>query len=117
MQHESILPEGNLLPNSYASARRLIEPHSMDVCPKCNASRYKHGTRPVKKFIYLPVGPRLVRMFETKHLAQVLQAHANTSQVTTSCMYDIHDSNLPIPLIEYLRVTKDAYPLLFALMV
>ena len=114
MQHNSILPEGNLLPDSYASARRLIEPHlvqkevyhacpndcilfrneysSMDVCPKCNANRYKYGTRPVKKFIYLPLGPRLVRMFRTKHLAQILQAHGGASQVTTSCMYDIHDS-------------------------
>ena len=113
MQHNKILPEDNLLPDSYVSARRMIEPFlakketyhvcpndcvlfrnkfaSLTECPKCNANRYKHGVIPERKFVYLPLGPRLIRMFRTKKLAEVIQAHINT-QGTTSFMHDIHDS-------------------------
>lgn len=74
MQH-NILPKGNLLPDSYTSARRLIEPFLVQkevyhacpndcilfrnlyaintTCPKCNASQYKHGNLPARSsFIF-----------------------------------------------------------------
>lgn len=85
---KSILPLGNLLPSSYSLAQRLLEPllvktevyHACPndcipfcnqyaketVCPKCNASRYKSGKQPIRRFIYLPIGPRLIRMFGSK---------------------------------------------------
>lgn len=114
MQHD-ILPEGHRLPDSYISARRLIEPFlvkpivfdacsndcilyrnayaSATECPKCKAPRYKREKIPARKFVYLPLGPRLVRMFGTKHLAQIVQAHPGASgQRTYTDMYDIHDS-------------------------
>lgn len=61
-------------------------------CPKCNSNRYKHGASPARKFVYLPLAPRLTRMFHTKKLAEVIQAHIGTKG-TTSCMSDIHDSS------------------------
>ena len=112
-QHNIMLLDGNLLPDSYISARRLIEPSLVQkevyhacpndcilfrnqfadkvTCPKCGASRYKHGNLPARKFIYLPLGPRLARIFRTKNLAEVVQAHIGTKGMT-SFMYDIHDS-------------------------
>ena len=85
---QSILPEGNLLPSSYPLARRLLEPllvktevfhacpndcilfrneYAEDtVCPKCKANRYINARQPIRKFIYLPIGPRLIRMFGSK---------------------------------------------------
>ena len=113
MQHNKILPEGNLLPDSYAAACRMIEPFlarketyhvcpnhcvlfrnefaNMTACPKCNTSRYKHGVTPERKFTYLPLGPRLSRMFHNKNLAEIIQAHISI-QNTASFMHDIHDS-------------------------
>ena len=113
IQHNSILPEGNLLPESYTSARQLIEPFLIQkevyhacpndcilfrnkfankvTCPNCGTNRYKHGTSPARKFIYLPLGPRLARLFRTKHLSEIIQSHIFTKE-TTSFMRDIHDS-------------------------
>ena len=85
---KSILPDNNLLTDPYTSARKLLEPllvkmevyHACPndcilfrnqyayniVCPMCNANRYNSAKHPVRKFISLPVGPRLVRMFGSK---------------------------------------------------
>ena len=46
----------------------------------------------MRKFVYLPRGPRLARMFGTKNLAQIVQAHPGASTPSDSDMYDIHDS-------------------------
>ena len=109
---QSILPQGNLLPSSYSLARRLLEPLLVktqvfhvcpndcvlfrnqyaenSACPKCNAVRYKSAKQPIRRFIYLPIGPRLIRMFGSKNIAHLLQAHL--TQSSTDSMYDIHDS-------------------------
>lgn len=109
---QSILPEGNLLPRSYPLARRLLEPllvktevfhacpndcilfrneYAEDtVCPKCKANRYINARQPIRKFIYLPIGPRLIRMFGSKNIARLLQDHFASS--STEFMYDIHHS-------------------------
>ena len=96
MQHHSILPQPNLLPDSYSSALSLIEPFLIkpleyDVCrndcvifrgehatlvecPVCGSDRYKDI--PFRCFRYLPVGPQLERLFGTASLVQLVQAHA-----------------------------------------
>ena len=114
MQHD-ILPKGHRLPSSYHSARTLIEaflvkPVVFHVCsndcivyrneyadathcPECKAARYKRGKLPVRKFVYLPIGPRLVRLFGTENLAQLVQSHPGATRPADHCdMYDIHDS-------------------------
>ena len=46
-------------------------------CPKCNANRFKPNTCiPVQKFTYLTIGPRLIRLYGTDKVAQILQAHS-----------------------------------------
>ena len=92
MQHHEILPSGNLLPDSYNSAMKVIEPyllqpltfhacdciifhneyHSLTHCPKCGSSRYKNDMVPVRRFIYLPLGPHLERLFGTSKLSQIV---------------------------------------------
>ena len=112
LQHKSILPEGNLLPDSYEAALNMIKPFLVEpvgyhACPDdcilfrkeyaelsqcsiCNAQRFKPGTHiPARQFTYLPIGPRLVRIYGTSSTAQMLQTHNNSSNCT---MYDIHDS-------------------------
>lgn len=112
MQHYEILPSGNRLPASYSDAMKLVEPFliqpiifhacpndcivfrgdyiALDTCTVCGASRYDDTGSPAKRFTYLPVGPRLVRLFGTPNLAKIVQAHGlnNSSEI----MYDIHDS-------------------------
>ena len=108
-----ILPIGNLLPNTYQAAHRMIESFLVKpiaihacpndcilyrkqyandkVCPQCAAPRYKRSNIPIKKFIYLPLGPRLSRMFNNKKFAKELQSHLGGSKERTR-MFDIHDS-------------------------
>lgn len=110
MQHHEILPSGNLLPDSYNSAMKVIEPyllqpltfhacdciifrneyHSLTHCPKCGSSRYKNDMVPVRRFIYLPLGPHLERLFGTSKLSQIVQSHSFVDK--PDVMYDIHHS-------------------------
>ena len=107
MQHD-ILLKGNLLPDSYASACKMIEPYLVkpvvfDVCcndcilfrnehvnatecPECKSLRYKRDKIPTRKFVYLLLGPRLARMFGTKNLAQIVQAHPSPCMQSDSDM-------------------------------
>ena len=114
MQHQSILPKGNLLPDSYQAALKvvnsfLVTPLVFDVCPndcvifrgpnadlenclKCIANRYKSREKcaPHRRFHYLPLGPRLERLFGTSNLPQLVQAHKCLPMCST--MFDVHDS-------------------------
>lgn len=58
---------------------------------KCTAPRYKHSNIPNKKFIYLPLGPRLSRIFKNKKTAKELQSHSGGLSIKTR-MFDIHDA-------------------------
>ena len=96
MQNSSILLAGNHLPSSYDAALKIIDPFLIQPvtfhacilfrndysdsisCPNCQAPRYKHGTVPAKKFSYLPIRPRLERIFGTSKLFQIVQAHAHS---------------------------------------
>ena len=113
--HHFILPNGNRLPSTYASAYDLIksllvpekEYHCCindciifrdaykdhDECPECNEPRYVEGGKiPRKKFKYLPLGPRLHRLFGSSDTSQLLQNHM-TSDMTTK-VSDLHDTDV-----------------------
>lgn len=114
LEHNEILPSGNKLPSSYADAVKLVEPfliqpilfhvcpndciifrneHAhLDTCPVCGASRYTKQNVPARRFTYLPVGPRLVRLFGTKNLAEVVQSHGLHQSSKRTHLYDIQDS-------------------------
>ena len=66
----------------------------MEKCPQCGANQYRPGGRciPIRRFHYLPIGPRLERIFGTANLSQLIQAH-NVSLVP-STVFDGHDSPL-----------------------
>lgn len=44
----------------------------------------------MRRFTYLPIGPRLVRLFGSSNMAHLVQSHS--SRVSSFEMYDIHDS-------------------------
>ena len=58
-------------------------------CPHCHSNRYVSANIPAKRFTYLPLGPRLERMFGTPNLSQIVQSHCPRSD---GYIYDIHDS-------------------------
>lgn len=116
MQH-SLLPPGNNLPDSYEAALRAIEPYlvqsvvydvcpndcvifrnecaSLSECPKCGGSRYiGNSSLPARRFTYLPLKPRLSRLFGSSNTAQVLQSHAVVRESVGTSMYDIHQSDV-----------------------
>lgn len=110
LQHHCILPSDNLLPGNYKDAMKIVQPFLIKpitfdacindcivyrnkystslTCPYCQAPRYKYATTPAKKFAYLPIRPRLERLFGTASLSQLIQAHNNPK----SEMSDIQDS-------------------------
>ena len=112
MQHYSTLPNDNLLPCSYNDIRRKIEPYLVkpvvfdccpndcivfrgenlykDECPVCESKRYNSKRQAMRRFTYLPVGPRLIRLFGTSNLAKLVQSHSTVS--SSSAMFDVQDS-------------------------
>ena len=110
---KDILPHGNLLPDNYESALSIIQPYLVKtvvfhvcknecvifrnehadsiLCPECGSPRYKRKAIPERRFIYMPLGPRLERMFGTSNLSQIVQAHSSRVKMP-GVMYDIHDS-------------------------
>ena len=97
IEHNEILPSGNKLPSSYNDGLKLVEPFLIQLivfhacpkdciifrkaftdfktCPFCKSLRYAKNRIPNKRFIYFPVGLRLVRLFGTPNLSQIVQAH------------------------------------------
>ena len=115
MQHR-ILPADNPLPSSYEAALIAIEPYlvqsiSYDVCqndciiftnqhasclecPECSSKKYicDQSLIPVRRFTYLPLKPKLCRMFGNQNMAQVLQSHATVQDNENNSIFDIHQS-------------------------
>ena len=116
MLHTYILPEGNILPTSYMSALKLLQPHlsplkefhacvndciifrdcsggnysDLDQCPQCGEDRYKeNGKSPRKMFKHMPIETRIRRLFANRATSELLQSHrkSQTTQVST-----IHES-------------------------
>ena len=115
MLHHHTLPPHNMLPDSYDSAMKVIEPFlvtpvvfhacpndciiyrgdymGLDTCPVCHSSRFLTGSTPAKRYTYLPIGPRLERLFGTASLSEIVQSHLQlTNDPDDDYMYDIHDS-------------------------
>ena len=94
MQHNRILPPGNILPVSYEATLKLIEQYLIDsivfhscpndcivfrgeyaeleACPICHSSRFLMDNTPAKRFTYLSIGPRLERLFGTASLPKIV---------------------------------------------
>ena len=108
-----MLPPGNNLPNSYEDALKIIQPYlvksivydvcasdcmifrgiyeDLSECPECGSERFIGNSRvAVRRFTYLPLKPRLARLFSTSNMAQVLQSHAVLRE--SDHIYDIHQS-------------------------
>ena len=113
MQHK-FLPTGNNLPSSYEAALRTIEPYliqpvvydvcrndcivfrkeyeSLVKCPKCDSGRYNKSNTPVRRFTYLPIRPRLARLFGSANMAAVLQSHTTLGGTGIRKVYDVQQS-------------------------
>lgn len=63
-------------------------------CPSCSAPRYKPNTSSAQKlFKYIPLGPRLKRMFANKKISEILQNHLNdTMSQPPEIVSDLHQS-------------------------
>ena len=104
-----MLPYGNILPDSYVM---MIQPYLVntitfhvcanycvifkseysecDACPNCECSQYKPNSKiPVRRFIYMPLGQRLQRLYGTSNIFQLLQSHMSDE---SNEMFDILDS-------------------------
>ena len=112
----TLLPGGNNLPTSYEAARRTIEPHlvqpiiydvckndcivyrglnaSLAACPKCGCDRYisEQSHTAVRHYTYLPLKPRLVRMFGNANMAHILQSHTVIHDTKDNHVADIQQS-------------------------
>jgi hypothetical protein len=96
---KDMLPENNVLPSRTYEAKRMLcsigmsyekihacpndcilfrnEYASLNMCPKCSASRYKKGTSPAKALWYFPIIPRFRRMYHNAEDAKHLTWHAD----------------------------------------
>ncbi|XP_076907510.1 uncharacterized protein LOC143563991 [Bidens hawaiensis] len=98
---KEILPDGDKLPRNFYETKKMLKPlelpsqrihvcenHCMffnkeysdlDHCKVCNKDRYKERGKKVPKLVmnYLPIGPRLQRLFYSKKTAQHLTWHAD----------------------------------------
>ena len=113
--HHFILPLGNNLPSTFATARGLISTLLVPVeeydccvndciifrgankdliqCPECNEPRYSPGGKiPRKRFKYLPLGPRIHRLFKSADVSQLMQSHLSND--TTMKVSDIHQTDV-----------------------
>ena len=58
----------------------------------CHVKCYAYGSNiPVKRYTYLPVGPRLIQLFGTPNIASIVQNHIPSSSKWND-VYDIHRS-------------------------
>ena len=98
------------LPKSYRDARKMIDPYvvkkkvilfcvndcvafrgsyaDLEKCPFCFSSVKK-------RFVYLPIGPRISRLFSEENLAKLIQSHPGCDGPADAyTMWDIHDSSM-----------------------
>ena len=72
----------------------------LESCSICGSQRYLPSTKAVssnrrvacRKFIYLPIGPRLKHMFGNISLCELMISHAQLIRDGVAIMLDIHDS-------------------------
>ena len=122
--HKHILPDGNTLPKGYRDAQKILqncitptnEYHccvndcvvfrdsesekyaQLQQCPKCKEPCYKIGSKgiPRKRFIHIPLEPRLRRMFSQKETARLFQKRSqqpNDNDMQFISLSTIHESS------------------------
>ncbi|XP_076892266.1 uncharacterized protein LOC143543947 [Bidens hawaiensis] len=106
---KGIIPDDNKLPRNFYETKKMLKPlelpsqhihvcqnhcmlfngqHSnMDCCIVCNEDRYKERGKKVPKLVmvYMPIGPRLQRLFYSKKTTQHLTWHANRKLSEKMC--------------------------------
>ena len=117
--HSYILPTGNVLPANYAKAYSIINSklvpvqtyhccindciiyrktsqdnfESLQCYPTCGEQQYEPETKiPRKVFKYIPLQPRLQRIFEGKDMSRIVQQHQNLH--VSNDIQDIHQSSM-----------------------
>ncbi len=119
--HTFLLPDGNSLPTTWAAATTLLRSFLLSVqdyhacvndcivyrnagkntykhltkCPVCGEPRFHDGTtEPRKRFKYLPLAPRLTRLYGNAKSSQLLQHHGSKSQNAgaNEMVSDLHGS-------------------------
>ena len=94
------LPKPNLCPASFEYAKGFVKDFLVPIrtyydvcqndcvvfrkslahntfCPKCNLSSFKSDGKPRKIFKYLPLSPRLARIYQNENLVALLQSHVS----------------------------------------
>ena len=106
------LPKPDLCPSSFDNAKGLVKDFLVPIqtydvcqndcvvfrkslehstfCPKCNLSRFKSDGKPRKIFKYLPLSPRLARIYQNENLVALLQSHV--SRPDDGYLHDILDT-------------------------
>lgn len=113
-----LLPSENTLPTSYTEAVKMVQRFITPVvdynccindciiyrdssnrkhakltrCPECNENRYEKGSKntPRKRFKYIPIEPRLRRLFGHEVSSAMVQGHSNQSN--SGIISSIHES-------------------------
>ena len=118
--HNFVLPKDNKLPSSYPQARSVIhnvlvpveEYHccindciifrngsegsfeSLTRCPQCDAERYHPHTSVARKtFKYIPLGPRIKKMFASRRVSNLIQSHGGEHADNVTCISDLHQTH------------------------
>lgn len=118
--HKLMLPADNKLPSSYqqaqAAIRGLLVPlndydccindcilfrncsegnfKDLSDCPKCGSERFHPHTQVArKKFKYIPLAPRIKRMFANKNVSELLQKHQDKHAKSETSISDFHETN------------------------
>lgn len=118
--HLYLLPPGNKLPCTYASALKILKPYLTPVtdyhccindcivyrnsssgdfekltsCPVCSEPRYHHnGLSPQKRFKYLSIVTRLQRFFGNSKTSELMQKHVQSIKSKPTVVNNIHQSS------------------------
>lgn len=117
--HNFVLPKNNKLPSSYRQARSAIKNvlvpieeydccvndcsifrnccdgdySTLTQCPKCDSECFhEHTNIARKKFKYIPLGPRIKKMFSSNKVAELIQSHGGEIAGGMTCVADLHQS-------------------------
>lgn len=118
--HKFVLPTNNKLPCSYPQAQsaigNLLVPleeydccikdciifrncsegsfESLTNCPKCGSERFHpHTSIARKKFKYIPLAPRIKRMFANRKVSELIQKHDGEHANNMTSISDLHQSD------------------------
>lgn len=103
--------------------RRKINVHghaeSLSDCPKCGSGCFHpHTSIAREKFKYIPLAPRIKRMFANRNVSELLQTHGGECANSMTSIEDLHQTSMwkSMYSVNILRVTHVEYALASALM-